>query len=89
MVFIEEAFDGIDAMDKIKSNQFDIIICDDMMPRMNGEIFLDNIRRLQNYAKVPVIALSNSPIPKADIFISKSDFKRDILIQKIKELLNE
>ena len=87
--YVEEAFDGIDAMDKIKSNQFDIIICDDMMPRMNGEIFLDNIRRLQNYAKVPVIALSNSPIPKADIFISKSDFKRDILIQKIKELLNE
>lgn len=87
--YVEEAFDGIDAMDKIKSNQFDIIICDDMMPRMNGEIFLDNIRRLQNYAKIPVIALSNSPIPKADIFISKSDFKRDILIQKIKELLNE
>ena len=76
-------------MEKIKVNQFDLIICDDKMPRMNGEIFLDNVRRLENYKKVPVIALSNSPIPKADIFISKSDFKRDILIQKIKELLNE
>lgn len=87
--YVEEAFDGIDAMDKIKGNQFDLIICDDKMPRMNGEIFLDNVRRLENYKKVPVIALSNSPIPKADIYISKSDFKRDILIQKIKELLNE
>ena len=87
--YVEEAFDGIDAMDKIKLNQFDLIICDDKMPRMNGEIFLDNVRRLENYKKVPVIALSNSPIPKADIYISKSDFKRDILIQKIKELLNE
>ena len=87
--YVEEAFDGIDAMDKIKLNQFDLIICDDKMPRMNGEIFLDNIRRLENYKKVPVIALSNSPIPKADIYISKSDFKRDNLIQKIKELLNE
>ena len=87
--YVEEAFDGIDAMDKIKVNQFDLIICDDKMPRMNGELFLDNVRRLENYKKVPVIALSNSPIPKADIYISKADFKRDILIQKIKELLNE
>ncbi len=87
--YVEEAFDGIDAMEKIKVNQFDLIICDDKMPRMNGEIFLDNVRRLETYKKVPVIALSNSPIPKADIYISKADFKRDILIQKIKELLNE
>ena len=87
--YVEEAFDGIDAMEKLKENQFDLIICDDKMPRMNGELFLDNIRRLENYKKVPVIALSNSPIPKADIFISKADFKRDNLIQKIKELLNE
>ncbi len=87
--YVEEAQDGIEAMEKIKANQFDLILCDDKMPRMNGEIFLDNIRRLENYKKVPVIALSNSPIPKADIYISKSDFKRDNLIQKIKELLNE
>lgn len=87
--YVEEAFDGIDAMEKIKTNHFDLILCDDKMPRMNGEIFLDNVRRLESYKKVPVIALSNSPIPKADIFISKADFKRDKLIQKIKELLNE
>ena len=87
--YVEEAFDVIDALEKIKTNQFDLILCDDKMPRMNGEIFLDNVRRLENYKKIPVIALSNSPIPKADIFISKSGFKRDYLIQKIKELLNE
>ena len=87
--YVEEAFDGIDAMEKIKRNQFDLIICDDKMPRMNGELFLDNVRRQENYKAVPVIALSNSPIPKADIYISKADFKRDVLIQKIKELLNE
>ena len=87
--YVEEAQDGIEAMEKIKANQFDLILCDDKMPRMNGEIFLDNLRRLENYKKVPVIALSNSPIPKADIYISKADFKRDNLIQKIKELLNE
>ena len=87
--FVEEAWDGIDAMDKIKSNQFDLILCDDKMPRMNGEFLLDNIRRIESYAKVPIIAVANAPISKADVFISKSDFKRDNLVQIIKELLHE
>ena len=84
---VEEAADGIEAMSKIKETQFDLILCDDEMPRMDGEIFLDNVRRMENYAKVPVIAVSNMEIPKADVFIAKSDFKRDDLIQKIKEVI--
>ena len=87
--FVEEASDGIEAMEKIKENQYDLVICDDAMPRMNGEILLDNIRRIENYVQVPVIAISNSQIPKADVYISKADFKRDNLVQIIKELLHE
>lgn len=87
--FVEEAQDGISALEKLKENQYDLILCDDKMPRMNGEILLDNIRRMENYAQVPVIAVSNNPITKADVFISKADFKRDKLIQIIKELLHE
>ena len=87
--FVEEAQDGIAAIEKLKENQYDLILCDDKMPRMNGEILLDNIRRMENYAKVPVIAISNTGIPKADVYINKSDFKRDNLIQIIKELLHE
>ncbi len=87
--FVEEACDGIDAMDRLKQNQYDLILCDDKMPRMNGEILLDNIRRIEGYKKVPIIAISNNPIPKADVYINKSDFKRDNLIQIIKELLHE
>lgn len=87
--FVEEAQDGISAIEKLKENQYELILCDDKMPRMNGEILLDNIRRMENYAKVPVIAISNTAIPKADVYINKSDFKRDNLIQIIKELLHE
>ncbi len=85
---VEEASDGIDALEKIKTHQFDLVICDDDMPRMNGEIFTENLKRLDNYKNVPVIALSVKPIPKADVFIGKSVFTRDNLIQKIKELLS-
>ena len=86
---VDEAFDGIDAMEKIRKKQFDLIVCDDVMPRMNGEIFLDNIRRMENYAKIPVVAISEEPIRKANAFVSKSDFTRDKLLEKISEVLHE
>ena len=86
---VEEAADGIEAIELMKKKQFDLILCDDEMPRMNGEILLDNIRRMENYENVPVVAMSAKPISKADAFISKSDFKRDNLIQLLKRMLND
>ena len=85
---VEEAFDGIDALEKIKARSFDLVLCDDKMPRMNGEIFLDNLRRVEGAKKIPVIAISEKAVPKADAYMSKSDFDRDVLAQKIKELLH-
>ena len=84
---VTEAVDGIDAIEKIKQKQFDLIICDDDMPRMNGEIFLDNIRRMENYVEVPVVAMADNNLEKADAFVNKAEFKRDILIDTIKHLL--
>ncbi len=86
---VDEAIDGIDAMDKLKSKQFDLILCDDDMPRMNGEILLDNIRRMENYATVPVVAMSEKPLAKANAFVSKSNFTRELLISTIKRMLND
>ena len=85
---VEAACDGIEAMSKIKETQFDLILSDDDMPRMNGEILLDNLRRMENYKRIPVSAVSNKDIPKSNAFISKSDFKRDTLIEKIRQLFS-
>lgn len=86
---VEEAVDGIEAIEKMKKKQFDLILCDDDMPRMNGLILVDNIRRMENYEKVPVVAMSDKPIPQTDAFVSKSDFARDNLIQILKRMLND
>lgn len=86
---VDEAVDGIDAMEKIRKKQFDLILSDDAMPRMDGDIFLENLRRMENYAKVPVIAISENPLKNADAFVCKSDFSREELIQKINEVLHE
>ena len=85
---VEEASDGIEAMEKIKQKQYDLILCDDEMPRMNGDILLDNIRRMDNYKSVPVVAMADRPLAKADAFVSKSDFSRDFLIQTLKRSLD-
>ncbi|MCR4733824.1 MAG: response regulator [Treponema sp.] len=86
---VDQAVDGINAMEMIKTTQYDLILTDDVMPRMNGEIFLDNLRLLENYASIPVVAVSAKPLEKADGFIDKSDFKRSELIHSVKELLHE
>ena len=85
---VEEASDGIDAIEKLKKKQFDLILCDDEMPRMNGDILLDNIRRMENYKTIPVVALADRPLGKANAFVSKSDFSREHLIQTIKGMLD-
>ncbi len=95
---VDTAVDGIDGMEKLKAKQYDIIISDKDMPRMNGLVLLDNLRRMEKYANVPVIVVSADQSPqvveqfkKAGVsaFIAKGDFKRGNLINAVKELVNE
>lgn len=86
---VDEAVDGIDGIEKIKHKQFDLILCDDEMPRMNGTLFLDNVRRMENYKNVPVVVMADTPLEKADAFISKADFSREFLITTLKRMLND
>ena len=95
---VDTAVDGINALEKIKSKQYDLILSDKDMPRMNGLVLLDNIRHLENYASIPVVVVSADQNPDiidafkkagANAFIAKSDFKRGNLINVIKELLHE
>ena len=52
---VEEAENGVEAIDKLKENNIDIIILDIMMPKMDGYSTLREIRKKYN---IPVIMLS-------------------------------
>lgn len=52
---VEEAKDGITALDKLKSQSFDLIILDIMMPGLNGYQTCLEIRRISN---APILFLS-------------------------------
>lgn len=92
------AVDGIEALEKLRTMQIDAVITDIKMPRMDGYVLLENMRRLEDYANTPVIVVSGVYDPEtkekflqagASAFIVKSEFQRGNLIQAAKELIGE
>ena len=53
---VEEATDGIEAIKKIKDNEYDCILCDIKMPKMDGKEVLDQSLQLQ--PDIPFILIS-------------------------------
>lgn len=52
--------DGVDALEKIKAQQYDMVLLDIMMPRMTGLDVLKNVRALTTPAKdVPIFIITN------------------------------
>ena len=52
---VEEADNGIDAIEKIKNNEFDLMILDIMMPKLDGFSAFKEIKKMKD---IPVIILS-------------------------------
>ncbi len=55
----DTAGDGLDALEKLKENNYDLIFVDLMMPRMNGMDFLRETRKL--YPSAPVVMITAAP----------------------------
>lgn len=91
---VDCAVDGINAIERVKSKQYDLVLSDKDMPRMNGLVLLENLRLMENYRTVPVVIVSsdNSSMEEfkaagANAFISKGDFNRGNLLDSVKSLL--
>ena len=57
---VQVAVDGMDALEKIKAQQFDMILLDIMMPRMTGIDVLKNVRSLNTPTKnTPIFIITN------------------------------
>lgn len=75
---VEEAEDGKEALEKIRANEYDLIVLDYMMPYLTGMEVLEQVRKDKNDTKVLMLtakaqdadrekAISNG----ADYFMSK------------------
>jgi len=55
---VTEAEDGMEALKKIKTQQFDAIMTDWNMPRMNGLELVKALRAMENYKNIPIIMVT-------------------------------
>ncbi|MGE5621227.1 MAG: response regulator [archaeon] len=90
------AVDGTDALAKIKTGNFDLIVTDVEMPRMNGFDLTRALRQDEKFKAVPVILVTalSSPEDKtrgidsgADAYVVKSSFDQSNLLEVIQRLI--
>ena len=55
---VTEGVDGVDGLEKAKSTTFDLVITDVNMPNMDGLTFVDELRKLPQYSKTPILVLT-------------------------------
>lgn len=55
---VEEARDGLEALEKLKANKPDLVILDIMMPHLNGFEVLKRMRADPELSNIPVIILT-------------------------------
>ena len=56
---IEEAFDGVNALEKVKASDFNMVILDVDMPRMNGLELTQSIRAWNDKSKTPIVMITS------------------------------
>ncbi|OJJ17136.1 hypothetical protein BKI52_30975 [marine bacterium AO1-C] len=61
-ITVDFAFNGLEAVEKVKQKQYDIILMDLLMPKMDGFEATRNIRQMDAYQSTPIIALSASTL---------------------------
>lgn len=54
---VTEAKDGLDGLEKVKQTNPDLIICDVMMPKLDGYGFMEQLKKT-NYSDIPVLFLT-------------------------------
>ncbi|TGD59115.1 sigma-54-dependent transcriptional regulator [Flavobacterium humi] len=53
---VEEAEDGIKGLEKIKSEDYDLVLCDIKMPKMDGEEVLEAVKKIK--PEIPMVMIS-------------------------------
>jgi len=86
---VTEASDGVEGLEKLGENNFDMVICDVMMPGMNGMDLLDKIREIKPTTHVilitayPTVGLTVSAMKTGAVDFLAKPFNIDDLLYKV------
>ncbi len=95
---VDLAVDGMDAMDKLYTRKYDLLVTDIDMPRMNGFELTAKVRAGKKYNNIPIIVVTAREKVEdkrrgievgADAYILKKEFDQGNLLNTIKRLIGE
>ena len=95
---VDIAVDGMDGWNTVHNNNYDLIISDIDMPRMNGIEFVTMLKGDQDYRSIPVMIVSYKDRQEdreaglnagADYYLTKGSFHDESLIEAVIDLIGE
>ncbi|MCL6560510.1 MAG: response regulator, partial [Firmicutes bacterium] len=93
---VKTAVDGVDAFTALRAEDFDLVVSDVEMPRMNGFDLTARIRAEQKLAQLPVVLVTSLESREdrergidvgANAYIVKSSFDHSNLLEVIRRLI--
>jgi two-component system chemotaxis sensor kinase CheA len=90
------AIDGIEGLSKLRSEEIDLVISDVQMPRMDGLGMLQEMKKDERFARLPVILVTSMNRAEdqerglalgADAYLVKQRFDHQTLLETIRQLL--
>ncbi|OPX93287.1 MAG: Gliding motility regulatory protein [Pelotomaculum sp. PtaB.Bin104] len=93
---VKTAVDGIEALTALRTDDYDLVVSDVEMPRMNGFDLTSRIRMDKKYARLPVVLVTGLDSREdrergidagADAYIVKSSFDHGNLLEVINKLI--
>jgi two-component system sensor histidine kinase and response regulator WspE len=95
---VEVAVDGMDAWNALRGGQFDLVVTDVDMPRMDGIELVARIKGDAGLKSLPVMILSYKDREEhrrrgleagADYYLTKGSFQSDALVDAVVDLIGE
>lgn len=94
---VDGAADAKEAMDLLRQNHYDLMLLDIILPGKNGVVFLQELRDIRDYARLPVLVITNLSLETDEItavksmgvveVLIKSDYGLTEIMSKIKHFL--
>lgn len=95
---VEVAVDGMDGWNAARTSEYDLIVSDIDMPRMNGFEFVSKMKNDDRVRDIPIIIVSYKDREEdrqrglevgADYYLTKGSFHDETLVDAVMELIGE
>jgi two-component system chemotaxis sensor kinase CheA len=93
---VKTAVDGVDAFASLRADEFDLLVSDIDMPRMNGFALCEKVRGFDKTADLPIVLVTSLDSREdrekgidagANAYIAKSSFDQSNLLEVVRRLL--